>query len=158
MLAGGLLCSGIAKPIADEDLYSSNAMAITAGLLSPIRFFVEGYLVSDLRCLPEQYGFTTTSPIPVTVFKYLHLAVADQSVMKRSCNGWHYGELRMFTVGLTLRTLTLILIHFSYKRNKPSLHFKRHKIWHVGQLIFLTTLFITFLTISIALILIPTDV
>jgi len=119
LMCASLLCSGLSKPITTEAIYTSKPIALLAGFLSPSRYFIENYTVSDFRCLPEQYGFTkalSQTKFKKTSLDFLHLAMTDQSTRLRHCKGWYYGIIRMFFVGLTIRVLTLLLVQVSYRQ------------------------------------------
>lgn len=158
ILSTGLLTSGIAEPITMQDVYTSDTVALIAGLSSPIRYFVEGYVVSDLRCGPEQLGFTSSpqsdssSSVSVTAFHLLYLAMNDsESAIQRSCGGWYYGNLRIFVVGLMLRSFTLLLIQVTYTRRKMKFFIQDYR--KGMQILFLLILFLSLLVLSIYLIL-----
>ena len=43
-----------------NDLYNSPAMSVFASFVAPMRFFSEGIIVSESRCLAQQTGYTVT--------------------------------------------------------------------------------------------------
>lgn len=154
LVCAGLLCCGISKPVTMEGLYNSKVVAIFAGLMSPMRYFVETLVVSDLRCLPEQYGFTksNSTKIPDTALDVLHFAMDDESARYRSCDGWYYGALRLFVIGLMLRVLTLLFIQVTYRRQKLQCRLMDRNKWALLSRGLLIAIFASLLYTSILLI------
>jgi hypothetical protein len=105
-----------------ETLYSENstALALFSGFVSPTRYFVEGLVVHEQRCLPYQSGFTVEPyafnfPLYATVSAQAHLGQHDRAVVQHSCDGWYWGILPAFVVGVTVRYLALGAIHSFYR-------------------------------------------
>ena len=122
LLCSSLICGGLTKPVQFKDIYRSQYIAVLVGLLSPSRFFTETLVVSDLLCLPEQFGFTKSAD---ATFNYsglekLQLAQLDHSLHvgadQRTCKGWYWGHFRVFLVGLLVRMICLLMV--LYKWNK----------------------------------------
>ena len=89
---------------------------MVSGLLSPARYFIETMIVSDLRCLPGQYGYTDDS-FNRTSYDLIGLALGDKvNATRQSCNGWYWGFPRILAVSLSIRILSLILIKVKYNR------------------------------------------
>jgi hypothetical protein len=134
-----LLFSGGAEPITYEKIYEEDFIAILSGFLSPTRFFVESLAVAEWRCLPSQSGFTVSQdavnfPMTYSSTSFLHLAQNDPNVVERTFQGWYWGVLPAFMVGLTIRVLAGGLIHVSdrSKQAKRSLSRELPKLkWHI---------------------------
>jgi uncharacterized membrane protein YidH (DUF202 family) len=65
---------------------------------------------------------------------FLHLAQNDPNVVERTFQGWYWGVLPAFMVGLTIRVLAGGLIHVSdrSKQAKRSLSRELPKLkWHI---------------------------
>jgi hypothetical protein len=93
-----------------------------AAFFSPPRFFTEIIAVSDLKCLPPQSGFTQTNdatnfPEDQASFSFLSLGQNDSEVTDLSWNGWYWGVLPGFMVGLTVRFVAFGAIN-SLNRSK----------------------------------------
>jgi len=89
-----------------------------SGFISPTRYFIESLTVAELRCLPEQSGFTQTEiafsyPEEANLFYVAHLARNDAGVSNQSCSGWYWGAVPALLVGLTIRILAAGCIHVS---------------------------------------------
>ncbi len=155
MLSSGLLCSGFIAPLTMEKVYSSNLAALLTGLLSPVRYFAETFVVSDFLCLPKQYGYTVEASDPddvppETVFDALNLAMNDRSTTRFSnCNGWYYGMIRLCVTGIMIRSLTLLVIQITYRRQSLSWRRCRLNKWFILHMI----IFISLFYISVRLIL-----
>lgn len=127
----GLLFSGGIAPVKYRDgIYGdSSAVELFCGFFSVTRFFMETLSVQEQRCLPEQSGFTvaaTSVNFPLDIvgsFNLVGLAQNDESVVQQSCNGWYWGVLPGFMVGLTVRFLAAGTLHISdrAKQAKKSL-------------------------------------
>lgn len=134
-----LLFSGGTEPITYEKIYEQDSIAILSGFLSPTRFFVESLAVAEWRCLPSQSGFTVLQdainfPISYSSFSLLHLAENDPNVVERTFNGWYWGVLPAFVVGLTICVLAGGVIHVSdrSKQANRSLASELPKLkWHI---------------------------
>ena len=73
-------------------------------------------MVSDLRCLPGQYGYTEDN-FDRTSYDLIGLALGDKdNATRQSCNGWYWGFPRILTVSLSIRMLSLTLIKMKYHR------------------------------------------
>lgn len=119
LLGLNLLLSGVTKPSTFRQIYDNPYLAVFAGLLSPTRYFVETLVVSEVLCLPEQYGFTKppeASKIDFTSLDILGLAQHDHHI-QRNCNGWFYNTPVFFNTGILIRVLALIMIHITSKNN-----------------------------------------
>jgi hypothetical protein len=130
----GLLFSGAVDPVTYRDIYTegNDGIAIFSGVTSVTRFFIEGLAVQELRSLPEQSGYTVQPssvnfPIgDVGSFTLVGLAQNDLSVVQHSGNGWYWGVLPAFMVGLTVRVLALGTLHVSDRprQNKKPLMYE----------------------------------
>lgn len=124
-----LLFGGGIPPLQFQDIYASPGKAILSGLFAPTRYFIETYVVSDFKCLPVQMGYTHTNgnenhlPEEYRSFNVKHLGQSNKTIAHYSCRGWTWGYLPAFFVGLTIRLLAGLLMHFvsRSKQNKPSL-------------------------------------
>ena len=88
-------------------------LAVFAGFVSPLRFFVEGLAVSSSKCLPVQSGY----PISDDAFNYyeyghLYPYSVSATFMARTdlnsaqvfgCGGWYWWVGASFAVGITIR-------------------------------------------------------
>mmetsp|Transcript_20466 Transcript_20466/g.33924 ORF Transcript_20466/g.33924 Transcript_20466/m.33924 type:complete len:1212 (+) Transcript_20466:224-3859(+) len=108
----GLLFGGTTPPVEYKDMYADDgtAKALFAAFFSPPRFFTETIAVSDLKCLPPQTGFTQTDeaynfPDGKDSFAWVSLGQNDSNVTDLSSNGWYWGILPGFLVGLTIRVV-----------------------------------------------------
>jgi hypothetical protein len=135
----GLLFSGAFAPVKyRENIYGDGgeAVAIFSGLMTVTRFFIEGMAVQELRCLPEQSGFTvdpTSVNFPIDsvgTFHLVGLGQNDLSVVQRSFHGWYWCVLPSFMVGLSVRVLALATLHVSdrSRQNKKSLMYELKKV------------------------------
>lgn len=121
----GLLFSGALPPVEFSTLYGGNVpLALFSGLVSVNRYFVEGLTVHEQRCLPAQSGFAVDPyasqyPLNASASALAHLGQNDRGVIQQTCNGWYWGVLPAFAVGLTVRYLAAGVIHASY-RSKQS--------------------------------------
>lgn len=120
----GLLFCGKVSPGTYTNLYGSNpVLAVFAGFISPLRFFVEGLAVSEAKCLPAQSGFTVgpdafNYPEYESNYPYenslTYMAHTDlTSVVVFSCDGWFWWVGAAFAVGITVRIAGGVAIHFS---------------------------------------------
>ena len=122
LLCSSLICGGVTRPVLFKDIYRTHYIAVIAGLLSPSRFFTETLVVSDLLCLPEQFGFTRSAHATFTYsgLDNLQLAQLDESTHtdtdQRTCTGWYWGHFRVFLIGLSVRMISLLIV--MYKWNK----------------------------------------
>ncbi len=127
----GLLFSGGIDPVTYTGIYEdgNGVMALFSGIFSVTRFFIESMTVQEQRCLPAQSGFTidpSSVNFPIDIvgsFHLIGLAQNDLSVVQRSCNGWYWGVLPAFLVGISLRVLAAGVLHVSdrSRQNKKSL-------------------------------------
>lgn len=127
----GLLFSGAIDPVTYHDIYAegNGGLAVFSGIFSVTRYFMEGMMVQEQRCLPSQSGFTvepTSVYFPVDQvgsFHLISLGQNDLSVVQISCTGWYWGVLPAFLVGLTVRILAAGVLHVSdrSRQNKKSL-------------------------------------
>jgi len=120
----GLLAGGGIPPIEYKEIYSNTSIEIMCGLFSPTRFFIETVVVSDFRCLLEQTGFSqgensVNFPEEKKSFTKIHLGLRDKSVGSHRCNGWYWGYLPSFLVGLAIRVSAGLLLHM-VNRSKQS--------------------------------------
>lgn len=113
-----LIFGGGLQPYDYEFIYTAPYYEVIAGIISPLRFFSESLIVSEYRCLPEQSGFTFDPNIATNItnaessFMTLGFALRDSdTVIQRSCNGWFWGALPFFMVGLMLRVISCALMH-----------------------------------------------
>ena len=76
------------------------------------RFFIETFIVSDFKCLPEQTGFTLGGEnVYFRSFEELSLGLHDKNITEQSCSGWYYNFAVSFVTGLTVRVAAGILLH-----------------------------------------------
>mmetsp|Transcript_9291 Transcript_9291/g.13972 ORF Transcript_9291/g.13972 Transcript_9291/m.13972 type:complete len:1312 (-) Transcript_9291:1353-5288(-) len=118
-----LCLGGQIDPIKYEGLYDDRALSIISGALSPTRYFAEGLVVGEHRCLPAQYGLVIDSnasanvtefPRNATGLNFLGLGLWDNSdVVTQSFSGWYWGLLPSFMVGLTIRFTSAFLLHLT---------------------------------------------
>lgn len=92
------------------DMYADDGVpkALFGAFFSPPRFFSEAIVVSEMKCLPPQTGFTQTDeatnfPVGEDSFSFLSIGQLDSNVTDFSCSGWYWGILPAFMVGLTIR-------------------------------------------------------
>jgi len=157
----GLLFGGAISPVEYEDIYSKLYLEILSGFLAPTRYFIETFVVSDFKCLPVQTGFTsfnsTRFPAENKSFFKNHLGQRDPNVGNHSCNGWYWGFLPSFFLGLSIRILAMVLMHAptpmlqrnSYKL--PLLKGTRKWNWKSGKyprLMMLLLVFMPFVTFN----------
>ena len=101
------------------DLYHDRVLSVVSGALSPTRYFSEGLVVGEQRCLPAQYGLVidvnaTEFPRNSTGFNLIGLGLWDDSnVVEQSCSGWYWGLLPSFMVGLTIRFTSAFFLHLT---------------------------------------------
>jgi len=115
--------SGAVAPVEYFDIYSDNTIKQLSSFFSPGRYFIETMVVSEMKCLPSQTGFTVdrdaTRFLPQgSSFSILGLAQDDIDVTERSCRGWSWGLFQAFSVGLIIRYASGLLIHL---RNRGQL-------------------------------------
>ena len=124
MVISMFLC-GAASSVTFEDFSKQGpeykAINAITGLIAPVRFFVESYVVNEEMCLPPQSGFTsdTLSLMNRTGFKVNGYAPNDPNVPLRSCGGWYWNVLPMFLVGFTIRFISLIILHSVNRKKMP---------------------------------------
>lgn len=126
-----LLFSGAISPFTYEEVYSNGFNEIFTGFIAPTRFFQEGMIVSEFRCLPAQTGFTRNSDIAknfkdeFTVTAELSLGQNDLSrATNMDCSGWYWGVPAFFLVGLCLRATSLALTHACNRGNQAKANLK----------------------------------
>ena len=117
----GLLFCGILPPGYFHTLYNNNAIAVFAGFVSPMRFFVEGIAVSAAKCLPVQSGFPAdVNAFNRTEFESSYPYSMPKTYMGRTdqdgsetfgCNGWYWWVGAAFAVGITIRIASVMAIH-----------------------------------------------
>ena len=155
MLSSGLLCSGHIPPITMFKIYNSRMTTILAGLATPVRFFVETFVVSDCMCIPKQYGFTVSShygdgdgDVPPTILDAMHLAMNDRTNTRSgtTCKVWYYGSIRLLVVSSMIRALTLLVINFTYQQHKGVL-LRFNSKWIICQLALIGILFYISITL-----------
>jgi hypothetical protein len=113
---------GVLPPVEFETLYNENktAVALFSGYVSSTRYFVEGFAVHELRCLPMQSGFTVEPyafnfPLEYSVPTQASLGQNDRAVVQHTCNGWYWEVLPAVAVGVTVRFLAAGAIHAFYR-------------------------------------------
>ena len=121
-----------------SDIYKegNSGLALFSGFVAPTRYFIEGLTVSELRCLPEQSGFTVvpeSSPFLAESFSFAFAGLAqnDLGVGNHSCSGWYWGVLPAFLVGLAVRLLASGIIHASgrsMQAKRPLQEVLRHEL------------------------------
>ena len=119
LLCSSLICGGVTKPVLFEDIYMNKIIAIIAGLLSPSRFFTETLVVSDLICLPEQFGFTKSenSTFNHSGLDRIQLGQLDRTTIShQTCSGWYWGFVRVFLIGLSVRMISLLFVLCKHDR------------------------------------------
>jgi len=124
ILFGGFMSPGTWKAI-----YNTKVITFISGMFSSSRHLAETMLVSQLRTLPQQSGWTLQKPFPDSIIdqfeninfdykKYKNL-FAVQSLAQtnmpdasiQSHFGWYHQILPPFLVGLTVRLGGALLIH-----------------------------------------------
>jgi len=161
MAFNGLLLGGGIPPVEYKNIYDSEFLAVLSGFLSPTRYFMEAFVVNDFKVLPEQTGFTqgassTKIPGDLKSFSKTHLGQRSSSVGTSSINGWFWGFLPAFFLGLTIRLLASVLIHATDRsqQNKPTiLKALRTKKWRGGEYLRILIL-LTFIMLVVTLYLI----
>lgn len=83
-------------------------MGLFCAFFSSPRFFTETIIVSDMKCLPAQTGFTVAVdainfPKEKSSFHVFSWGMNDSSVTDPSCSGWYWNVLPAVMVGITLR-------------------------------------------------------
>lgn len=155
LLCFNLLLSGVTKPVTFAQIYNNSKLASMVGILSPTRYFVETLLVSDAKCLPNQFGFTKSSNAEFTAFDILGLAQNDKdNTQQEDCHGWYYACPRLFTTGLMLRVLSLLMINFTYGSYYRGIWqlLRGHSKSAITYLLLLCTAFILLLILNVKLI------
>mmetsp|Transcript_38772 Transcript_38772/g.83527 ORF Transcript_38772/g.83527 Transcript_38772/m.83527 type:complete len:412 (+) Transcript_38772:102-1337(+) len=104
-------------------LYSNPTLAVFAGIVSPLRFFVEGIGVSEARCLPQQSGYTVADEaFNYPEYEQSYPYAFDRTFMARtdagtaivqSCSGWFWWVPASLVVGITIRIAGAVAIHLS---------------------------------------------
>ena len=122
-----------------EIYHNGNAFfQILSGFLAVTRFFIEGMIVQEQRCLPAQSGYTLQPdlsvefPLPLNSFSLTSLAGNDEGVVNKSCTGWYWSFWPALFVGITVRYIAAGVIHASQrgKQAKKSLMVEiRAKPW-----------------------------
>lgn len=140
-----------------------DALAVISGLFSPTRYFVESLSVAESRCLPVQSGFTDFGvnfkgeALQAASFHILGLGLNDfGNVTQRSCNGWFWGVLPAFFVGLWVRWVAAGMIHISDRSKqskKPLLYVFSHSMFATLKATVYVMVLLALLGISIFLIL-----
>lgn len=112
-------------------------MAVFSGFFSSLRYFVETLAVSEAKCLPSQSqsGFTVASPAwNYPNFKESHsywyeltyMAHTDMdSAIDQSCGGWYWWMPAAIVVGITIRLVGAIAIHFSNRSKQGKKSFSK---------------------------------
>jgi len=126
-----ILFSGLLSPATFSDIYDNKITAFLSGMFSAPRYFIETMLVSELRTLPPQSGFTlpvykvsslegmitnfsldTSNSRLLNAFNLANLAQHDMPEATNQTNsGWYYQILPPFFVGLTIRFGGALLLH-----------------------------------------------
>mmetsp|Transcript_38774 Transcript_38774/g.83533 ORF Transcript_38774/g.83533 Transcript_38774/m.83533 type:complete len:414 (+) Transcript_38774:102-1343(+) len=119
----GLLFCGQTQPGHFKALYSNPTLAVFAGIVSPLRFFVEGIGVSEARCLPQQSGYTVADEaFNYPEYEQSYPYAFDRTFMARtdagtaivqSCSGWFWWVPASLVVGITIRIAGAVAIHLS---------------------------------------------
>jgi len=117
----GLLFSGSQAPGTLNNMYNNDALALFAAFFSPLRFFVESITISETKCRPYQTGLTidpSASSFPEFIrqypVSYFGLGMTNRDVaITKGCDGYYYWVPAAFAIGLTIRLLGGIAIHFS---------------------------------------------
>ncbi|KAL7493376.1 hypothetical protein ACHAWT_002526 [Skeletonema menzelii] len=117
----GLLFCGLLPPGYFNTLYNNNVLAVFAGFVSPVRFFVEGIAVSEAKCLPVQSGFPAgENAFNRTEFERSYPYFQWATYMGHTdldgaqtfgCNGWYWWVGAAFAVGITIRIAAGVAIH-----------------------------------------------
>mmetsp|Transcript_34130 Transcript_34130/g.49529 ORF Transcript_34130/g.49529 Transcript_34130/m.49529 type:complete len:875 (-) Transcript_34130:267-2891(-) len=158
-----LLFSGGIAPFEYKDIYAGVGYEILCGAISATRFFQESMVVSEYRCLPEQAGFAISddaeyllnnynTDTSVNGFSYFNLAMRDHdTVVGKSCDGWFWGVLPSFFIGLTLRAFACVFLHILNRGQQAKKKFVE-ELRVNGKLkdyatVFVTTSLLIFLTI-----------
>lgn len=130
----GLLFCGKVEPGVFKKLYANPALAVFSGFVSPLRFFVEGFAVSEAKCLPEQSGYTVdansfTYPEFNASWPYskdlTYMARTDlDTAITQSCDGWFWWVPAAFAVGITVRIVGGVAINFSGRSQQGKKSFR----------------------------------
>jgi len=127
----GVLFSGLLSPTTFSDIYDKKISAFISGMFSASRHFIETMLVSELRTLPPQSGFSLQVDNLVSLdgiianfgvdtpdfrllnaFNAVNLAQHDMpEASYQSNSGWYNQILPPFFVGLTIRFGGALLIN-----------------------------------------------
>jgi hypothetical protein len=99
-----------------KEIYKNPGMALFCAFFSSPRYFTETLVVSDMKCLPAQTGFTvgvdaTNFPEGESSFDFLFWGMSDSSITIPSCNGWYWNVLPAIMVGITLRFASFGIIN-----------------------------------------------
>lgn len=132
----GLVFSGAFPPLDYKQIYANTVTELLAGWLSPTRYFFEALAVGEIRCLPEQSGYTletTSYARTATQTKTIiaGLAGRDFNAVRHSCDGWYWSIIPVICIGLTIRYLAIGAMHACFRAQqakKPlSYDMKRNK-------------------------------
>jgi hypothetical protein len=118
MVFFSLLTSGAIPPVSYSLIYEGGIEEHIAAWLSPTRFFIEGLAVGEHRCLPPQSGWTVADDsvnfdrdYTLMRTEQVSYAMHDPNATIPSCEGYYWGLLPSFCVGLTIRYAAFMAMH-----------------------------------------------
>ena len=127
----GLLISGTFPPMTYDVIYKNGGIQEhIAAWLSPTRWFFESLIVGELRCMPDQSGWTVEDesvnyPRNYTMLSLRGFAGHDPNATQFSCLGWYWAVWPALFVGLTIRFAAGLSMHAfnrSQQVKKPLLY------------------------------------
>lgn len=130
----GLIFSGGFPPFGYKEIYEEAGMKeFLAGWISPTRFFFEGLTVGELRCMPEQSGYTIkldsyNRRSNDTMISLMGFAGHDLNAVRWSCNGWYWSVVPVLLIGITVRYLAIGAMHACFRAQqakKPLIYVAR---------------------------------
>mmetsp|Transcript_10771 Transcript_10771/g.22367 ORF Transcript_10771/g.22367 Transcript_10771/m.22367 type:complete len:602 (-) Transcript_10771:246-2051(-) len=130
----GLIFSGAFSPFGYREIYDEAGMKeFLAGWISPTRFFFEALTVGELRCMPEQSGYTIeldsyNRRSNDTMISIMGYAGHDLNAVRSSCSGWYWSVVPVILIGITVRYVAIGAMHACFRAQqakKPLLHVAR---------------------------------
>lgn len=127
----GLIFSGAFSPFGYREIYDQAGMKeYLAGWISPTRFFFEALTVGELRCMPEQSGYTIepnsyNRRSNDTMISIMGYAGHDLNAVRWSCSGWYWSVIPVILIGITVRYVAIGAMHACFRAQqakKPLLH------------------------------------
>ena len=130
----GLIFSGAFPPFGYIEIYEEAGFKeYLAGWISPTRFFFEALTVGELRCMPEQSGYTIeldsyNRRSNDTMISIMGYAGHDLNAVRWSCDGWYWSIVPVILIGITVRYVAIGAMHACFRAEqakKPLLYVAR---------------------------------